>query len=84
MTSDELACAELLATITEYLDGVLDPAVRAAIEDHLEHCANCRAALAQFRRTIELAGDLACGEQPARPLDDAARRQRLIEGFRRR
>ena len=34
-------CDELLQRLTEYADGVLDPALCAEIERHLTDCSNC-------------------------------------------
>lgn len=37
-----------------YLTGALDPAERSAIQDHLDHCADCRRELAATRVALEL------------------------------
>jgi tetratricopeptide (TPR) repeat protein len=39
-------------TLTEYLEGGLDPAVKAASEVHLVSCGNCREQLAFFMRVL--------------------------------
>jgi predicted anti-sigma-YlaC factor YlaD len=36
-----LRCGEVLALLSEYLDGSLDRASRAAIEAHLASCSEC-------------------------------------------
>jgi anti-sigma factor RsiW len=38
--------------LSEYLDGELPAAERAALEAHLETCADCRAVLADLRRVV--------------------------------
>ena len=55
---DDLACTELVDTLTEYLDGEVNEGERARIERHLEGCEGCRAALDQFQTVIRLAGRL--------------------------
>jgi len=46
--------------ITDYLEDALTPAERVRVEDHLSHCGDCAAYLAQMRCLIALARD---GEQ---------------------
>jgi hypothetical protein len=38
--------------LSEYLDGTLEPAERAALETHLADCAACTATLAELRRVV--------------------------------
>ncbi|HEX7119206.1 MAG TPA: zf-HC2 domain-containing protein [Longimicrobiales bacterium] len=44
--------------LSEYLDGELDAADRAALEAHLQGCAECAVALDELRAVIALAGSL--------------------------
>jgi anti-sigma factor (TIGR02949 family) len=55
---DDLACIELVDTVTEYLDGEVNEGRRARIERHLEGCEGCRAALDQFQTVVRLTGRL--------------------------
>lgn len=55
----ELSCRELVALVTEYLDGALDLGDRARFEAHLAACAGCQRHLDQMRRTIDSVGRLA-------------------------
>jgi anti-sigma factor RsiW len=55
---DDLQCVELVDSLTEYLDGEVDEGQRRRIEQHLETCAGCRAALDQFQTAIRLTGRL--------------------------
>ncbi len=76
---DDLACIELVDSVTESLDGELDEAQRRHIDEHLETCEGCRAALDQFQTVIDLAGRLTA--------DDVARidarvRDRLMATLR--
>jgi anti-sigma factor RsiW len=49
-------CVELVELLTAYLDDALPEEARREFEEHLEGCAGCRAALAQWRTTARLAG----------------------------
>lgn len=53
-----LTCQELVELVTDYLEGTLSRADRAAFERHISGCTNCRTYVEQFRRTIELTGTL--------------------------
>jgi anti-sigma factor RsiW len=59
---DELACADLVNSVTDYLDGELDEDQRRRVEAHLEECPGCRAALDQFRTVIRVAGRLTAAD----------------------
>jgi anti-sigma factor RsiW len=50
------SCQELVELLTDYLEGALSPAELRRFEEHLSVCHGCTEYLAQFRRTIELAG----------------------------
>jgi hypothetical protein len=49
---DDLACRTLVDLVTDHLDGVLNPAWRAKVEEHLAGCDGCTAYVAQVRETI--------------------------------
>jgi anti-sigma factor RsiW len=55
---DDLACVELVDSLTEYIDGEMEEGQRRVIDRHLEVCDGCRAALDQFQTVIRLAGRL--------------------------
>lgn len=63
-----MACKELVELITDYCEGRLSPAEHARFEAHLALCDGCVAYLAQYRKTIALAGRLSEEEvrEPAR------------------
>ena len=42
MTPREIACAELVELLTEYLEGALPPDEVAVVEAHLAACEACR------------------------------------------
>lgn len=41
MTSRTLSCEEVLALLSDYLDGELDPSALASVETHLHACDGC-------------------------------------------
>lgn len=45
-------CQDLVELLTDYLDGVLEPARQTEVEAHLRLCPPCRAYLAQIRETV--------------------------------
>lgn len=55
----ELSCRELVALVTDYLEGALSPTERVRFEAHLAVCTGCRRHLDQMRRTIASVGRLA-------------------------
>ena len=53
-----LTCRELVALLTDFLEGVLPPSTCRRVEAHLATCPDCTAYLAQIRTTIATAGRL--------------------------
>ena len=47
-------CNWIVEAVTDYLEGALPPAARAALEHHLGTCAGCTAYVGQIRATIRL------------------------------
>jgi predicted anti-sigma-YlaC factor YlaD len=76
---DDLACIELVESVTEYLDDEVNEEQRATIERHLEGCEGCRAALDQFQTVIRLAGRLTEADVAR---IDALARDRLMTALR--
>ena len=79
MNHESVDCIDFVTEITAYLDYAVGSARRSLIDAHLRRCPECTAALAQFRRTIEIAGHLAQADVTA--LDEATR-LRLLRAFR--
>jgi anti-sigma factor RsiW len=52
-----LNCRHVWDRISDYIDGTLDPAVRADVEKHLAHCEICSAVLDSTRNVIILMAD---------------------------
>ena len=47
-------CENLLGSLSEYIDGELNPELCREIEKHLAGCENCRVILNTTKRTIDL------------------------------
>lgn len=47
-------CEELLGSLSEYIDGELNPELCLELEKHLAGCDNCRIVLNTTKRTIDL------------------------------
>lgn len=69
-------CNELVELVTDYLEGELEPAERARLEEHLAICDGCEAYLAQVRETVRLAGKLGAADL------DPRLSPRLLQAFR--
>lgn len=59
MTTDELACQQLVEFLSEHLDDTLAAEDQRRVVEHLSACDGCSAALEQVRATIRVAGTLA-------------------------
>lgn len=51
-----LTCREVIARLADYVDAALDALMHARVVVHLAVCAECRAYLATYRRTVALLG----------------------------
>lgn len=56
-------CAELLGSLSSYIDGDLNPELCHELEKHLDGCEDCRIVLNTTKRTIDLV------HSPAEKLD---------------
>jgi len=50
-------CEEVWREVSNYLDGEVDPTLRAAMDDHVRGCKRCAAVLDGSRNVIQLYGD---------------------------
>ena len=73
-----MKCADLLATLNEYVDGTVDPAICEEFEKHLAGCNPCQVVVDNIRKTITLYKN---GQPCEMPLEF---RQRLHETLRAR
>ena len=58
-------CEHVWQEISNYLEGELDPALRAAMEAHFKECKHCTAVLDGTRNVVQLYGDDRLFELPA-------------------
>jgi anti-sigma factor RsiW len=69
-------CQELLAQLSDYIDGELDAALCIELETHLAQCQDCRVMVDTVRKTITL---YSVQSSPALPEDVAARLLRALD-----
>jgi predicted MFS family arabinose efflux permease len=68
--SIDVACRDLVALVTDYVDGVLPTDWRARLDQHLGECDGCTTYLQQIRTTVDLLAYLNTGRpHPAAPTD---------------
>jgi RNA polymerase sigma-70 factor (ECF subfamily) len=60
-----LVCQQLVEIVDEYLDGDLDPRLRARVEEHLAGCDGCSGYVAQVQRMLSVTATLADAAPPA-------------------
>lgn len=71
-----ISCQEVVALVTDYLEGVLDSDTAAVVEAHLGLCDGCNIYLEQMRTTIR-----ALGSVPVSTLSQNAQAE-LVRAFR--
>ena len=69
-------CGDLLAELSDYLDGEASAMVCAEIEQHLAGCEDCRVVVDTLRKTIQLYRRL---PQPSLSQDAAERLYRSLD-----
>lgn len=52
-----LDCKHVWREISNYIDGDIDPSVRASMEEHLAHCRHCAAILDSTHNILYLIAD---------------------------
>jgi hypothetical protein len=52
-----VSCEEVWREISNYLEGDIDPVLRAALEEHFRGCKHCTAVLDGARNVVQLYGD---------------------------
>jgi anti-sigma factor RsiW len=73
-----LNCENVIHELSDFIDGDLDAAMKREIESHLDGCKECRLAIDQTKKTIEIFCDSEAVELPS----DV--RNRLHEAVRRK
>jgi hypothetical protein len=69
----QVRCVELVALVTEWMEGQLDDEVRAHVEEHLVVCAPCTAYVTQIRQAIRAMQDLDADAPPPAARDELLR-----------
>ncbi len=57
MTVVEISCVEVWREISNYLEGVVDPDLRARMEAHFKVCRHCKAILDGTGNVVRLIAD---------------------------
>ncbi len=76
-------CKSLIREISDYIDGDLELSVKQELEQHLEHCGECKMVVDQTRLTVEVFCDSKPVELPGdvkSRLHDALRRKLFEKG----
>ena len=55
---EDISCREIVEIVSDYVEGVLSPPEREAVELHLNLCDGCSDYLEQLRLAISLTGRL--------------------------
>ena len=72
----QLSCQQLVELVTDYLEGVLDPARVEALDAHLAGCDGCDTYVEQMRQTVIALRSLGDGEEIS-----AQTRQAVLDAF---
>ena len=71
-----ITCAEVVELVTDYLEGSLDPSVRAEVDAHLRMCEGCGIYIEQMTSTLRMLGQV-----PEDSLSETAKVE-LLAAFR--
>jgi anti-sigma factor RsiW len=58
VSEESVPCQDFVELVTDYLEGAMDPVVRAEVDKHLALCPGCAAYLEQVRLTIAAVGEI--------------------------
>ena len=67
------ACHDLLKTLSDYVDGELDPSLCQEIEKHMAECERCHIVIDTLRKTVELYRTM-----PTPPLPEGVRERLFL------
>jgi anti-sigma factor RsiW len=73
-----LNCKGVIREISNYIDGGLEPTEKLDLEQHLEHCEDCKMVVDQTKLTV----DIFCDSEPIELPGDV--KSRLHEALRRK
>ena len=72
LPAPRLTCREVVALLTDYLEGALPASERERVDAHLHMCPDCRAYVEQTRATIGALGRLREADVPPAILGELA------------
>jgi anti-sigma factor RsiW len=61
---NEIVCASGVELLMEYLDGVMPPELRAALDEHVAGCPRCTAFVESYRATPRILRDATAASLP--------------------
>ncbi|HRK30723.1 MAG TPA: zf-HC2 domain-containing protein [Tepidisphaeraceae bacterium] len=59
-----MTCRQLIAFLSDYYDGTLPVADRAAFDQHVGGCLECRQYVEQFKQTVKMVNQLGRSCEP--------------------
>ena len=62
---ESCTCEQVWKEVSNYLEGEVDPGLRAAMDDHFQTCQRCRSVLEGMRNIVQLYGDERMIEVPS-------------------
>ncbi len=65
MPTIEISCVEVWREVSDYIDEVVDPALRERMQEHFKGCEHCTAVLDGTRNVVRLVGDGEAFDVPA-------------------
>lgn len=57
-------CKDVIALLSEYMEGALDPSLARALENHLDNCSACEGFLETLKKTRAAVRGLHCDDIP--------------------
>ena len=63
-TDGGISCSEVLAHLSDFVDGTLEADVRAKVQVHLQSCSNCAEFGGSFHSMVRALAGLAPAEAP--------------------
>ncbi len=65
MAAIEISCVEVWREVSNYVDDLVDPALRERMQEHFKGCEHCTAVLDGTRNVVRLVGDGEAFDVPA-------------------
>ncbi len=65
MAAIEISCVDVWREVSNYVDDLVDPALRERMQEHFKGCEHCTAVLDGTRNVVRLVGDGEAFDVPA-------------------